>query len=196
MSRPDWSEHGAYRAAFLEKFRPEYRPVLQKAGSILAVQVISGDRHNEPVVLSGFRAALEDARALADYLGQIAEEGALTTEGEPGEHLALEAWHWHRQAADLVHGMAASFQDATGEWPEEPGLAPAVEAAEVGFEAAAPAGAAGDLTPEEARPHLAALGRFLSTLGVSLGELAARMGRKAREAETRQAAGSEGEAAS
>jgi serine/threonine protein kinase HipA of HipAB toxin-antitoxin module len=183
MSGPCWSEHGAYRAAFLEQFSPEDRRVLRRAGAILAARVLSRDTHHEPIVLSEFRAALEDARMLREYLRQIAETSVDELESEAAEHLAREAWYWQRQTDDLAHGMAASLQNATGEWPEESGIEPAVEAAEVGFESAAPAGAPGDLTAEEARPHLAALGRFLAALGVSLGEVAARMGRKGRRGE-------------
>ncbi|MFP3942231.1 MAG: hypothetical protein ACLF0P_18200 [Thermoanaerobaculia bacterium] len=116
---PDWTDHGAFRAAFLERFEPEDRQVLQKAGSILAVQVISGDVHREPVLVSEFRAAIEDARMLRDYLEEIHASVQDELPTEAAEHLAREAAHWQRSASDLAHGMAASLQTATGEWPED-----------------------------------------------------------------------------
>lgn len=116
---PDWTDHGAFRAAFLERFQPADRQVLQKAGSILAVQVVSGDVHHESVVLSEFRAAIEDARMLRDYLAEIHANVEDELPTEAARYLTREAAHWRREASDLAHGMAASLQGATGEWPEE-----------------------------------------------------------------------------
>lgn len=62
----------------------------------------------------------EVVRRYGDLLEQLTAE---TT----ADLLAREAWHWHRVASDLAHGMAASCQIATGEWPAEPGEALAGE---------------------------------------------------------------------
>ena len=115
----DWTEYGVFRAAFLQRFDPGDRAALIHAGNILATQVLSGDGPREPAVVGEFRAAIHEARMLLDYLREIAETAVVAIiPSEEGRRLAREAEHWWRQASDLRHGMAAAFQDATGEWIE------------------------------------------------------------------------------
>jgi hypothetical protein len=111
----DWTDHGIYRAAYLSLFDPDERDILRRAGIILAEQAISGDTSDDPVVVSHFRAAIDDARMLAEFLREIAEK-AVGTEipTRAGRRLAREARRWYVSAADLVSNLEAVFHEATG----------------------------------------------------------------------------------
>jgi hypothetical protein len=111
----DWTDHGIYRAAYLSLFDPDERDILRRAGVILAEQAISGDTSDDPAVVSHFRAAIDDARMLAEFLREIAEK-AVGTEipTKAGRRLAQEARRWRVSAADLVSNLEAVFHEATG----------------------------------------------------------------------------------
>jgi hypothetical protein len=101
----DWSEDGAFRAAFLELFAGEERSVLRRAGAILAGQAISGDTHDEPVVISHLAAAAEEARMLAVYLREIHEKAVDRLPTERAERLAARAKSWAGEAAALAEAI-------------------------------------------------------------------------------------------
>lgn len=73
----DWPEAGSFRGACLADFEPEDRAVLLQAGKILALSAIAGDPESDPA--EHYRAAVQDARALAVYLREVRE---LATEVE------------------------------------------------------------------------------------------------------------------
>lgn len=111
----DWTDHGIYRAAYLSLFDPNERDILRRAGIVLAEKAISGDTSDDPVAVSHFRAAIDDARMLAELLREIAEK-AVGTEipSKAGRRLAQEARSWYVTAADLVSNLEAVFHEATG----------------------------------------------------------------------------------
>lgn len=113
MSSPplrDWADDGIYRAAFLELFDRGDRAVLRRAGAILASQAISGDSHEEPVVISHLEAAAEDARMLAVYLREIHGKAVDRLSTERAERLAGRALGW----AEEVEVLAAAIEEALG----------------------------------------------------------------------------------
>jgi hypothetical protein len=88
---------------------PADRAVLRQAGKILALAAIAGDPESDPV--DHYRAAVQDARALAVYLGDVRE---LATEAEPDHPaagaVAPDAEHWRRDFQDVVAGMEADLR--------------------------------------------------------------------------------------
>lgn len=110
----DWTDHGVFRAAFLERFDPKDRPVFRQAGKVLAVQVISGDVHHEPVVLSELEAAYRDAVALADYLREVWNKGEDVFPTERQQRLAERAHEWAGEVAVVALAIRGAL-DAEGE---------------------------------------------------------------------------------
>lgn len=111
----DWTDHGVYRAAYLYLFPPDERDVLRRAGIILGEQAISGDTADDPAVVSHFRAAIDDARMLAEFLREIAEKGVGTEiPTAAGRRLAQAARLSHANAAVLVSDLETIFHEATG----------------------------------------------------------------------------------
>jgi len=168
-----------FRESFLAyEFEGERYETMRRFGEILSELAGESSLHPRfirPIIYPELEAVAVDLTRAAEYLEEASRDA--DSEDAAQVKLAGAALGW----ADQLRAVEAEIRAALG-------IESVVEAAEVGFESAAPAGAApagaaGDLTVEEARPHLAALGRFLSALGVSLGELAARLGRKAREDE-------------
>ncbi|HSL83672.1 MAG TPA: hypothetical protein VLF66_12930 [Thermoanaerobaculia bacterium] len=105
----DWTEAGIVRAAFLAVFDAEDRAILRQAGKILALSAIAGDPESDPA--EHYRAAVQDARALAVYLREVRE---LATEAEPDHPAAAtvskDAEHWRRQVEDVLAGMEADLR--------------------------------------------------------------------------------------
>lgn len=108
---PDWTDHGAYRAAFLEVFEPADRPALRKAGAILASQVMSGDPHKEPAVVSELEAAYDDARMLADYLLEIWNRGEGTFATARQHRLADRCRVWAGEVASIALAIRGALDD-------------------------------------------------------------------------------------
>lgn len=129
MSAADWTEDGIYRAAYLSLFDAEDREALLRVGRVLASQAISGDTVDEPMGVAHFRAAIEDARMLAEYLREISEksEGSVIPT-RAGRRLVREARRWYVSAADLVANLEAVYDRATGlAVDDEPGEDPGGE---------------------------------------------------------------------
>ena len=105
----DWTEAGIFRAAFLAVFDPEDRAVLRQAGKILAVSAIAGDPVSDPA--DHYRAAVQDAQALAVYLREVSELAAeVESEHPAAAAVAKDAEHWRRQVEDMVAGMEADLR--------------------------------------------------------------------------------------
>lgn len=101
----DWTSGGVFRAAFVQLFQPEDRPVLRHAGVVLALQALSGETHEEPLVISELRAAAEDARMLAVYLVDIHLKAEDPLPTGRAERLAARAQEWSREAAALAEAI-------------------------------------------------------------------------------------------
>jgi poly-gamma-glutamate capsule biosynthesis protein CapA/YwtB (metallophosphatase superfamily) len=68
-----------------------------------------------PVVVSHFRAAIDGARMLAEFLREIAEKAVETVlPTRKAWELAKEAASWHMSASDLVSNLEAVLKEATG----------------------------------------------------------------------------------
>lgn len=114
----DPTDDGAFRYSFLALFDEEDAHHLQQAGVILTQAALAGDPEYDP--MDRFEAACRDARALRVYLQEVRD--LAREDGDPRAAAVVEhADHWQRQLEDVVAGMAASFEAATGEWPEEEG---------------------------------------------------------------------------
>ena len=116
-SPPDWTDHGAFRAAFLEVFEPEDRPALRKAGAILASQVMSGDPHKQPAVVSELGAAYDDARMLADYLLETWNRGEDTFPTARQHRLADRCKVWAGEIASIALAIRGALDSEDGSAP-------------------------------------------------------------------------------
>jgi hypothetical protein len=107
----DWTSGGVFRAAFIQLFPPEDRPLLRRAGVVLALQALSGETHEEPLVISELRAAAEDARMLAVYLEDIHQKAQDPLPTERAERLAARAQEWSREAAALAEAIERALTE-------------------------------------------------------------------------------------